>query len=137
MIDLIITDDEKMDITSSNMTTARSEHDLASKQRTGLSHSISHPAGTSNTSLSKMNSASRSHSQKNSTDKLSSANHLSRRFAKLKRRISRSLNKLCKLTLKSVSVTMSQYQGGVGCFDQNIWHILIYFGDTKIVRCEL
>lgn len=70
-----------------DFTTARSHDNLAGKRMMPvLSHSISHPASSHSTCLNSMLKVP-------TPDK--NSNHLSR-FAKLKRRISRSLNKLCK-----------------------------------------
>lgn len=75
-----------MDITTS-MSSARSEHDLVSKH-THISHSISYPASSTS-------ALSACHHGKDTSDK-QPGTHLGSRFAKLKRRISRSLNKLSK-----------------------------------------
>ncbi|XP_067931963.1 cyclin-dependent kinase 14-like isoform X2 [Watersipora subatra] len=93
---MVTTPEEEMDTTTS-MTTARSEHNLASK-RIHLSHSISQPASSAGAL-----SAAYPHNKPEAVDK-SSSHHLGSRFAKLKRRISRSLNKLT-LSREDVSRT--------------------------------
>lgn len=83
---ILLLEEEKMDFT-----TARSHDDLSNKRILPvLSHSVSHPA---NATLERVKDGHSDHMFRPHQDK--NSNHLGR-FAKLKRRISHSLNKLSK-----------------------------------------